>query len=849
MRCSLEKVLVAGLAALLLTAPVLATDRAEVALVGSDWQGLDQPVSRDSVLTRAQIESLVRKALDQLGGLSRFVKPDHRWVVIKPNIVEVSQRGSGDITDSYVVWALVRMVHEAAPAARITIAEGAGGWISPGHPEVAKVFWTQVVDGFEATGYRDILQDSTLVGAQIDIVDLNFDESVERPVPGGGNARDQYFIPRTVLDCDVFIDVPVLKVTNSIGFTGAMKNLVGICPGRRYGWAKNAGNPPGIGAGIPHTDMVFDEMIVDLTTLGRVNLAVVDATVGMERGLTASAGGSPVRLNAIIAGADPVAVDAVAVQVAGMNPADFEFLTLAQRRGLGTADPARIALTGQPLAEVKRRFEKKPDERARYGQTPRTWLLKGPVALADSTAVDPRTTVVPGQRGWSAPVYFGDDKIDLRSWLQKPVNCAAYAYCEFVAPRTEGAELWVGSGEGLQVWIDGEQVYRSQQVRQHKLPNDKPAVQLRAGRHTLLVRAEQTRGAFDFSLNLCQVETDERYAGNRVAGLEFTVPSVERGGQIPAAEASGLRIQEWLSGRVPDWLDRADWVAYSRDEGFPLRRTSCIAFGPDSSVWVGGEGGVACRRGPAWTKWGKEEGLDVRWVLALARHPQGAWWAMTDKGAFEFDGQKWESRFGGGSFKGGFVIDGRGRIWSGGYQSGLSLHDGAVARTFGFGDGLPNINVMGLAADGVGTVWLATYGGGAIRYDGQTWRAYTTHSSGLGDNHALCVALDAQGTPWVGADAGGVSHLQGERWVTYAKEEGLGDASASCIAVGRQGQVWVGIGGWDTRERDGISVFDGTAWVTGLTNEPVTYIAVDPAGNPWFASGSGVATLVLPAHE
>lgn len=190
----------AVMALLLLPIAVQAKAAPEVAVVRSDWKALEQPVPVDSVLDRAQIEVLVRRAIAELGGISRFVKPEHRWVVIKPNIVETGPRGSGDITDSYVVWALVKMVHEAAPVARITIAEGPASWISPGHPEVARLFDEQVVDGFEVTGYREILADSTLAGAKIDLVDLNFDESIELAVSGGGTpARSHGRLTRPVL--------------------------------------------------------------------------------------------------------------------------------------------------------------------------------------------------------------------------------------------------------------------------------------------------------------------------------------------------------------------------------------------------------------------------------------------------------------------------------------------------------------------------------------------------------------------------------------------------------------------------------------------------------------------------
>ena len=41
----------------------------------------------------------------------------------------------------------------------------------------------------------------------------------------------------------------------------------------------------------------------------------------------------------------------------------------------------------------------------------------------------------------------------------------------------------------------------------------------------------KTYGAFDFSLNICEVEADPRYDGNRVWGLKFSVPA----GESPAA--------------------------------------------------------------------------------------------------------------------------------------------------------------------------------------------------------------------------------------------------------------------------------------------------------------------------
>ncbi|MFA6111747.1 MAG: hypothetical protein WDA75_23545, partial [Candidatus Latescibacterota bacterium] len=127
----------------------------------------------------------------------------------------------------------------------------------------------------------------------------------------------------------------------------------------------------------------------------------------------------------------------------------------------------------QSLAEVRSAFEKKPgwDENAHYGQSNRVWLLKGPFSLDDEHRwrPDPATLAVrPGEDGWSGPVYFQDDRINLKSYLGRQRQCVAYAYAEFEAPRDQQAELWVGSDEPLTVWVNGEEVYRYQRTRQHK---------------------------------------------------------------------------------------------------------------------------------------------------------------------------------------------------------------------------------------------------------------------------------------------------------------------------------------------------------------------------------------------
>src|SRR5918999_5782682 len=78
--------------------------------------------------SRERVLSVVREAIDLLGGMKRFVKPG-QTVLIKPNQTVFYSAEEGCTTDPLVVGALIRLAREAG-AARVQVAESSGGFFS-----------------------------------------------------------------------------------------------------------------------------------------------------------------------------------------------------------------------------------------------------------------------------------------------------------------------------------------------------------------------------------------------------------------------------------------------------------------------------------------------------------------------------------------------------------------------------------------------------------------------------------------------------------------------------------------------------------------------------------------------
>ena len=204
------------------------------------------------------------------------------------------------------------------------------------------------------------------------------------------------------------------------------------------------------------------EEIVDLCNIADIDFVVVDALMILEEYKSYNPS-CQVRMNTIIAGADPVAIDHVCSKIVGVNPDDIAHITLAEKIGLGTNNSNKIQIEGASINDVLKRVKQNPTENGAFGQSCRTWLLSqaysGTISTEHITGEDTLKPVA-GVDGWSQPTYFFDDRIDLFSYYNNPSgDVVTYAFTYFYAPQTQDAVLQIGSDQAMWIYINGVKVY------------------------------------------------------------------------------------------------------------------------------------------------------------------------------------------------------------------------------------------------------------------------------------------------------------------------------------------------------------------------------------------------------
>jgi uncharacterized protein (DUF362 family) len=255
--------------------------------------------------------TLVKKALNDLGGITRFIRPQD-VVVIKPNIAWDRTPEQAANTNPELVAEVVRQCREAG-AKRVIVTDVSCN-------EARRCFHRS---GIEAAAKS--------AGAEVILPDPELFRDVEL----GGVILKSWPVFTPLLEADKILNLPIAKHHGLTGATLGMKNWYGILGGQRS-----------------RLHQQIHQSLVDLAAFMLPTLTIMDCyRVLLRNGPTGGNLEDVALKKTVVAGTDPVAIDAyVAKAFWNLDPEHLPYLQLAANRGLGTLEFEKLAVKVSQLS-------------------------------------------------------------------------------------------------------------------------------------------------------------------------------------------------------------------------------------------------------------------------------------------------------------------------------------------------------------------------------------------------------------------------------------------------------------------------------------------------------------------
>jgi len=267
------------------------------------------------------IYNTIKNAIDMLGNLFDMC-PDKGTILIKPNYG--AARKETDV-NPVVTHALTKILVDNG--FKVIIGEDPGFRSESGYEK-----WKKYV--FDTTGLKEYADS---IGAQV--VELRKEnhraEKVKEPL-----FFQEIEVSDYALDVDIIVSLAKMKLVNICSVSLSMKNLKGVMlPEWKHKF---------------HCDGLY-QGIVDLNKVVKPHVAIIDATFAYDQ-----VAGKALPVGLLIISNDCVAADSVCVRIMGLDPADVEYIMLAEKAGLGTANIDEIEILGEKLENLvgKHKFSK-----------------------------------------------------------------------------------------------------------------------------------------------------------------------------------------------------------------------------------------------------------------------------------------------------------------------------------------------------------------------------------------------------------------------------------------------------------------------------------------------------------
>lgn len=256
-----------------------------------------QSVSKMSLVSLVKLEEpevSLDRAINNAIDLTQFkFSKSTKNIVIKPNLCYYWDYSTGHTTDPKFVGTLIDVIRSrTSPTVKINIVESDASAMKCKY-------------AFPMLGYEKLAKQKS-----VELVNLTQDKAAKTSVSISNNSHE-FLVPQTIAEADVLINVPKIRYMPGVKISCALKNIYGCNP-----YPKKFRYHPWL-----------DEAIVCLNKIMRPDLCLLDAII--VRGV------QTLKLGLVMASTDPVAFDAAASRIAGINPKSVEHIVLAWKEGIG----------------------------------------------------------------------------------------------------------------------------------------------------------------------------------------------------------------------------------------------------------------------------------------------------------------------------------------------------------------------------------------------------------------------------------------------------------------------------------------------------------------------------------
>jgi uncharacterized protein (DUF362 family) len=274
-----------------------------------------------SIVKEPDIEKMVVETFALLGGINSLIK-SNSVVVLKPNAGHPFPPETSVNTNIDLVSCVIKEIKKVQPKEIILAEASARG-----------------CDTLECLDVSGIGKAAENAGVNR-IIDIKREKDLLKiPIRDARADVTSIKLPRFLIEADHIINMPIFKSHVAMVFTCALKNIKGVVQ-------------DSVHYQMHQTDLAAS--VLDLWSVIKADLTIADLirpAEGFGPHCTI-----PVDFGCVVAGKDPVAIDATACRMIGLPIEGVMYFKAARERGYGNFAKNKIEIRGKPIEEVYKKL-------------------------------------------------------------------------------------------------------------------------------------------------------------------------------------------------------------------------------------------------------------------------------------------------------------------------------------------------------------------------------------------------------------------------------------------------------------------------------------------------------------